>query len=260
MAEPKSFGDFDILETVNHGLMDFFHSLRPLLLIAAIPSILTVLYGALVSVDENTSQLALIAILLPANLISAPFYMALLYQLSRIRHSPATRPTDSLLAGVALLWPFVKTTLMVAALLIAAGLMLAPLVGLNPEGQVVIGPLGLVVVLALLVGLIAFSFYPQVILFDQRSGVLALGDSIKLFRAHWKRCLAVLAFPAMLSLMAQVLWSQASGIDTPQAATNAGPLLSFLAQLVSWLIIAMFESIRLVLFQDLRARNASTAT
>jgi len=84
MAEPKAFGSYDILEIVNLGLMDFVHSLRAVLIIAAIPSLLTVLYGALVTVDENTSQWALIAILLPANLISAPFYMALLYQISKI--------------------------------------------------------------------------------------------------------------------------------------------------------------------------------
>jgi len=257
MADPKSFGNYDILEIVNLGLMDFFHSLRPFFIIAAIPSLLTVLYSSLVTVDENTSQQALIAILLPANLIAAPFYMALLYQISRVHHSPATKPGDALLAGVALLWPFIKTTLLVAVLLISAGMLLTPLVGMNPEGQVVIGPLGLVVVLVLILGLIAMSFYPQAILFNRRSGINALGDSIKLFRGHWKRCLAVLAFPAMLSLMVQMLWAQISGIDSAQAVAEAGLLLSFMAQLVSWLVIGMFEAIRLVLFQDLRARDAA---
>lgn len=260
MADPKTFGNYDILEIVNLGLMDFFHSLRPLLIIAAIPSLLSVLYAAMVSIDDNSSQWALIAILLPANLISAPFYMALLYQLSRIRHSPPTQPVDSLLAGLALFWPFVKTTLLLAAVLIGFGLLLAPLVAINPEGEMVIGPLGLVLILLLLAGLIAVSFYPLVVLFDQRAGIQALGDSVKLFRTHWKRCLGVMIFPAMLSLMVQVLWSQISGINTPQAAAEAGIPLLFLAQLVSWMIIALFEATRLVLFQDLRARTVKTTT
>lgn len=259
MTDPKTFGNHDILEIVNLGLMDFFRSLQPLLIIAAIPSLLSVLYAAMFTVDDSSSQLEMLAILLPANLISAPFYMALLYQLSRIRHSPPTKPVDSLLAGVALFWPFVKTTLLLAAVLIGVGMMLAPLVALNPEGQLVIGPVGLILVVLMIVGMIAVSFYPQVVLFDQRSGVQALGDSIKLFRAHWKRCLGVMIFPAMLSLMVQVLWAQISGINTPQAAAEAGLLLSFLAQLVSWMIIGMFEATRLVLFQDLRARDTQAA-
>ena len=259
MAAPKTFGNYDILEIVNLGLMDFFRSLRPFLIIAALPSLLSVLFTAMVNTDENASQWALIATLVPANLISAPFYMALLYQLSRIRHSPPTSPIDSLLAGLALFWPFIKTTLLLVAMLFVVGLMLTPMVAMNPLGQLVIGPIGLVLIAALIVGLIAVSFYPQIVLFDQRAGTPALTGSIKLFRAHWKRCLAVMLFPAMLSLMIQVLWAQASGIDTPQAAADAGLLLSFLAQLVSWVIIGLLEATRLVLFQDLRARADQSA-
>lgn len=263
MADTTPLGKLSILETVNLGLLDFARSLKAILIIAVLPALLTTLLQALLSAStsDDTSMLSTVLLALPEYVIAAPFYMALLYQISRIRHSPPTPPRDSLFAGLALFKPYMITSLMLVAMLIAAGMIILSMTAQAGEGgQPVIGLAGLIGALFIALATLALSFYPLFILFDQHTGIEALKDSLTLFRSHWRRIMAVLIFPVMLVLMMQSLLLQLLGFGNV-AAGEAPPTPGFLAiliiQLFSWIILGVFESVRLLLFQDLRARVAS---
>jgi len=263
MAATIPFGKLSILETVNLGLTDVARSLRELLLIAAAPTLLTALYQSAVSAAtaDGVPIWTTALLMLPEFLISAPFYMALLYQLSRIRHSPPTPPRDALFAGLALLRPYIKTSLiLVSSLLAVSIIVLGVTLQAGPDGQVVIGLAGLVGILLIIGALLALSFYPHVILFEQRSGIAALKRSLLLFRANWLRILAVLVLPMMLIMLMQSLLFQLLGlghVTAGETPPDPGFIGTLLIQLFSWAILGIFEGVRLVLFQDLLARPAS---
>jgi len=262
MADTNPFGNLTILETVNLGLLDFARSLRPILVIAALPTLITALYQMLVSAATagGTPIWTTVALMLPEYLIAAPFYMALLYQLSRIRHTPPTPPRDAMFAGLALLRPFLMTSLILLAVLLLAGVILSVTIQSTAEGQLNIGLAGLIGILLVYALLLAASFYPHIILFDQLSGVTALKASLALFRRYWLRALAVLVFPVMLILILQSLLLQMLGFDNVapgEPLPSPGFITALLTQLLSWLILGIFEGVRLALFQDLRARDSS---
>ncbi len=255
MADTNKLGTYSVLETVNNGLMDFTVAIRPLLVLLALPSLLTGIYQYLVFGDmgKDTSITDFAIAMIPEYLIAAPFYMALLYLISRVRHNPAATPKDSALAGIALFMPFVLTTLLVLVLVVVAALLLSMVVQVQ-DGQLVLGLPGLIAIIGLYGVLLALSFYPHIILFEQRSAVTALKESLGLFRRYWRRILAVLFFPVMLVLLLQNLWLYVV-VASSDVDQSPGLLTTLISQLVSWGILGLFESVRLTLFQDLRTRG-----
>ena len=257
MPDTNPFGKLTILETVNRGLMDVIQVARPVLLLVILPSLLAGFYQFAVfdGIDKDTGIATYILIFTPEYLIAAPFYMAMLYLISRGRRQPATSPRDAVFAGIALFPPFVLTTLLLLLLIAAAGLLLGLLIQVQ-DGQLVIGLGGLLAILLLYLLLLALSFYPLFILFEQRTGIAALKASLGLFRSHWRRILAVLFFPVMLILLLQNLWLQLLNATIGTEATSPGLALTLLGQMYSWVVLAVFEGVRLSLFQDLQARAA----
>jgi hypothetical protein len=255
MADTNKLGTYSVLETVHNGLMDISVAIRPLLVLLALPSLITGVYQYIVFADfqKDTPITTFVTAMIPEYLISAPFYMALLYLISRVRHEPPTTPKDSALAGVALFMPFVLTTLLVLVVVIVAALLLSLVIQVQ-DGQLVIGLPGLIAIIGLYGVLLALSFYPHIILFEQRSGITALKQSLGLFRRYWRRILAVLFFPVMLVLLIQNLWLYVV-IGTSGTDETPGLLITIISQVVSWGILGLFEAVRLTLFQDLRARG-----
>lgn len=257
MTQHSAPGRFTITETVFRGLAGVAGIARPLALLLVIPSLLAGIYQfvAMANIDPDASLVVYLLALVPESLIAAPFYLAMLYMISRAGQPQPTGPRDAIFAGIALFRPFVLTSLLLLVLIVGGALFLGLLLAQAKDGNALIGLIALLVVLATYLALLGVSFYPLFILYRQLSGLAALQASLALFKAYWWRVLGVLFFPAMLVLLLQNLWLQLlAATDLTQPDSRPGLPLTLLGQIYSWTLLAAFEGVRVTLFQDLQAR------